>query len=66
MRHLEAVLEQLRRFPESGPVIHRSYRRLLVPGFPYALFYMVERRGISISGVTDVGQDPKSIIRRLS
>jgi toxin ParE1/3/4 len=66
MRHLDAVFEQLRRFPESGPVVHRSYRLLLVPGFPYGIFYTVEPRGVIISGVIDVRQDPLSIIRRLS
>jgi hypothetical protein len=57
---------RVRTFPESGPVVHRDYRKLLVPGFPYGIFYTIEPRGIFISGVMDNRQDPVAIIRRLS
>ena len=66
MRHLDAVFGQLRSFPESGPVIYRNYHRLLVPGFPYGIFYKIEPRGIIIWGVMATRQDPGIILRRLS
>ena len=66
MRHLDAAFGQLRRFPESGPRFHLSYRRLLVPRFPYGIFYTVEARGVIVSGVMDTRQDPKAIRRRLT
>ncbi len=66
MHHLDAALEQLRVFPESGPIVHRNYRRLLVPRFPNGIFYTIEPRGIIISGVMDTRQDPAVILRRLS
>lgn len=64
MRHLDAAFGQLRSFPESGPRVHPSYRRLLVPGFPYAIFYSIEARGMIISGVLNTRQAPEAIIRR--
>lgn len=66
LHHLETAFEQLRHFPESGARFHRSYRRLLVPHFPYGIFYTIEARGIVVTGVADTRQDPKSILRRLS
>ena len=66
MRYLDAAFGQLRAFPESGPIVYRNYRRLLVPGFPYGIFYSIESRGVIISGVLDNRQDPEAIIRRLS
>lgn len=66
MRHLDAAFGQLRRFPESGPVVRRNYRRLLVPGYPYGIFYTIEPRGVVVSGVMDNRQRPEAIIRRLS
>ena len=66
IRHLDAAFGQLRTFPESGPIVHRNYRRLLVAGFPYGIFYTVQPRGVIISGVMDTRQDPEAITRRLS
>ena len=65
LRHLDAALGQLRRFPESGARFHRRYRRLLVPRFPYGIFYIVETRGIVVAGVINTRQDPAAIRRRL-
>ena len=65
IRHLDAVFEHLRRFPEIGPTFHRSYRRLLVPGFPYGIFYMIEGRRIIIPAIIDTRQRPDAILRRL-
>jgi hypothetical protein len=38
MQHLDVAFSHLRRFPEIGPIFHGTYRRLLVPGFPYGIF----------------------------
>ncbi len=66
LRHLETALDQLRRFPESGARFHRSYRRLLVPGYPFGIFYTVESRGVVVAGVIDTRRDPDFILRRFS
>ncbi len=65
MHRLDEAFGQLRLFPECGPLVRGDYRRLLVPGFPYGIFYTVEPRGIIVSGVMDTRQDPETIIRRL-
>jgi plasmid stabilization system protein ParE len=65
MRHLDSAFGQLLKFPESAPIMRGRYRRLLVPGFPYGIFYTVEPRGVIIVGVMDIRQNPESIIRRL-
>ncbi len=65
LRHLDAAFGQLRNFPESGPIVHGNYRRLLVLGYPYGIFYVVEPRGVVISAVMDNRQDPDRIVRRL-
>ena len=66
MAHLDAAFGQLRTFPASGPVVFRNNRRLLVSGYPYGIFYTIEARGVIISGVMDIRQDPEAIFRRLS
>ena len=65
MRHLDVAFGQLGTFPEIAPVFHDSYRRLLVHGFPYGIFYAIEGRRIIISGVMDLRQDPEILRRRL-
>ena len=65
MRHLDLAFRQLRTFPEIAPVFYQPYRRLLVHGFPYGIFYMIESRRIIISGVMDLRQNPETIRKRL-
>jgi toxin ParE1/3/4 len=65
MRHLDLAFGRLRAFPEIAPVFHEPYRRLLVHGFPYGIFYTIEGKRIIVSGVMDLRQDPNSIRQRL-
>lgn len=65
MRHLDVGFGQLRAFPEMAPVFHEPYRRLLVHGFPYGIFYSLEGGRIIVSAVMDLRKDPEVIRRRL-
>ena len=65
MRHLDVAFSHLRTFPEIGPVFYGSYRRLLVPRFPYGIFYTAVPTRIVVAGVMYLRQDPETIIRRL-
>ena len=65
MRHLDVAFSHLQQFPEIGPVLHGSFRRILVPGFPYGIFYTIEGARIIVAWVMDLRQDPDAIIRRL-
>ena len=38
---LELVVQLISEHPLACPLAHRDARRALVPGFPYALFYVV-------------------------
>ena len=66
MRHLDAAFGQLRIYPEIAPVFYESYRRLLVHGFPFVIFYAIEGRRVIVSGVMDFRQEPDFIRQRLS
>ena len=66
LRCLDTAFGQLRRFPESGARFHEGYRRLLVPRFPFGIFYAVESRGVVVAGVIDIRRDPEAVLRRLS
>ena len=65
MRHLDVALGRLRTFPELAPPFHEAYRRLLVHGFPYGVFYTIEGRRIIVAAIMDLRQDPEVIRRRL-
>jgi plasmid stabilization system protein ParE len=66
LRHLDLALGRLRAFPEIAPVFHGSYRRLLVHGFPFGIFYTIEGRRMIVAGILDLRQDAENIRRRLS
>jgi plasmid stabilization system protein ParE len=65
MRHLDLAFGRLRAFPEIAPVFHESYRRLLIHGYPFGIFYTIEGRRIIVAGVMDLRQDPEMIRRRI-
>jgi plasmid stabilization system protein ParE len=65
LKRLEAAFDRLRKFPECAPVYHQKYRRLLVPGFPYGIFYSLEGRRLIVVGVMDLRQNPSSVRKRL-
>jgi toxin ParE1/3/4 len=65
MRHLDVAFTRLHTFPEIAPLFHGAYRRLLVHGFPYGIFYTIEGLRIIVAGVMDLRQDPNAVRRRL-
>ena len=62
---LGARLGLLAIFPHMGTLYEAPFRRLLVFGHEYGLFYTVEARGIIIHAVLHNRQDPEAIRRRL-
>jgi plasmid stabilization system protein ParE len=61
---LDRVWVLLRQFPEAGPEIHRDVRRILVPHFPYAVYYRLRDDDIEVRACLDQRQDPQAIRRR--
>jgi toxin ParE1/3/4 len=62
---VDRALDQVRHFPRSGKVYRGRYRRLLIPKYPFGIFYVVETDRVVIHAIMDLRQDPKSIERRL-
>lgn len=62
---VEEALDHLLQFPALGPVFESPYRRMLVPNFPFAVFYSIEGRRVIVQAVLDIRQDPGAIRRRL-
>lgn len=62
---LEEAVEQIARFPLSCRLVVEDYRRLLLPRFPYGLFYVVESGRIVVHAVMDLRQNPETIRHRL-
>lgn len=55
---LAATLVLLRQAPEAGPPVHRDIRRVLLPRFPYALYYRLAADIIEVRGVFHQARDP--------
>lgn len=65
MRQLDVALGYTRAHPEIAPYFHRTYRRLLIGGFPFGIFYSIEGGRIIVTAVMDLRQNPEMIRRRL-
>lgn len=51
----ESVVEQLTRFPESGPIAnYKDYRRILLKKFPFEVIYFIKNSNIFILAVFHV------------
>jgi toxin ParE1/3/4 len=65
LSHLDAAFTYIRNFPEIAPPFHGRYRRLLIPRFPYGIFYALESDRVIIAAVMNLQQNPAAIQRRL-
>ena len=55
---LAATLALLRQAPEAGPPVHRDVRRVLLPRFPYAIYYRLAADTIEVRGIFHQSRDP--------
>jgi len=62
---VDQALEAIRQMPELGPIYHDHFRRKLVTGTPFGIFYSIEGSRLMVSFVMDLRQDPATIERRL-
>lgn len=65
MGRLGSVMRQLESFPESAPLRMLGFRRALVPGYVYGVYYQIEARGIMVHLIADLRQDPAWVQRIL-
>jgi plasmid stabilization system protein ParE len=61
LTHLWQLLEQ---FPHAGPAVPRDVQRILVPHFPYSVYYRLVDDYIDVRACLDQRQDPEAIRRR--
>ena len=60
----EAALQQIRQFPESGPVARGAIRSKVLSGFPYTIFYSVRLSKLRILAVAHQRRQPFYWVRR--
>ena len=65
LRRVEERLEFLASNPKGAPVVHARFRRLLLPPYPFGLFYRLTQDRIFVIAVLDLRQNPDSIVNRL-
>jgi plasmid stabilization system protein ParE len=59
-----ALIEQLRTFPQSAPIVREKYHRALFAGFPWAAFYTIEEDLLLIVQVIHDSRSPESWVER--
>ena len=62
---VDRSLNQLSSIPESAPRFQGSIRRILVPSFPFGIFYSMENHRVIVQAVLDLRQSREQILRRL-
>lgn len=65
LRQLDLAFGIVRRNPEIGSKYGMNYRRILVRGFPYGVFYQVQPARIIVAAVLDLRQSPDRLRKRL-
>jgi plasmid stabilization system protein ParE len=56
---VDDAVEQVLRFPESGPLVYRTFRALLLEKFPYTLFYVYQPGRVRVMAVMHWRRDPE-------
>jgi len=60
------AIAQLRAMPESAPVYLGRFRRLVLTGSPYGLFYCIEGRRLVVAALLDLRISTERIRVRLT
>ena len=66
LQRIADSVRQLGEHPESGPAFAAAFRRLVMRGHPFGIFYSVEGDRLFVQAVLDLRQSPETIRRRLS
>jgi hypothetical protein len=66
LQDVQLRLEHLQKYPLIGRLYRGRYRRLLIPRYPFGIFYVVESNRIVVHAFPDLRQDPEKIRERFS
>lgn len=55
---VDEAVERIRHNPESYPTVHKSFRRVVVRRFPFALFYEIVSSEIRVLAIFHSRRDP--------
>lgn len=55
---LDGLLERVRLFPQSSPVVRQHVRRAVMHGYPFSVFYIEENDRIFVLAVIHQSRDP--------
>jgi plasmid stabilization system protein ParE len=61
----DAALKSIERAPKRQPIVRGQLRRRLLKGFPYAVYYKLYPRVISVVGVIHGRRHPTVWLRRI-
>ena len=58
-RAIDSALDIIRANPEQYQIVYREFRRALVDGYPYVLFYIINDSQIIVVSCFHTSRDPK-------
>lgn len=61
---IDIVLDRLKIFPFSYPILEQEVRKAVVPNYPYVLLYFIETTTITIISVFNTKQNPTKWLER--
>lgn len=64
LAELDTAMQKIADAPEQFPVIRGRLRRVLLPRFPYAVYFKSYATGISVVGVIHGRRHPNTWLRR--
>jgi plasmid stabilization system protein ParE len=62
---VDAAIERICRHASIYPVVHESYRRVLIRRFPYAIFFESTVASVTVYAVFHTSRDPQKWRQRL-
>jgi len=65
LRCADAAISLVERQPEAGPIYYQHYHRVLIPRFPFGVFYVFESETVAVLAVLHLARDPNKIQRVL-
>ena len=64
VRHVDDAISLAREQPLAFQVVHRTFRRILIRRFPYALLYHADENRIVVVGVLHQARNPEVMASR--